>query len=59
MPDIHDQFAGIGGRYVVDAAGNRKLVEEEPSTTEALAVAPDEPVKPAPKPTTVKASTDA
>ena len=59
MPDIHDQYAGIGGRYFVDADGNRKLVEEESPATEAVAMPPDEPVKPAPKPTSAKASTDA
>jgi hypothetical protein len=32
MPDIHDQFAGVGGCYVVNAKGER-VPEVEPVTT--------------------------
>ena len=40
MPDIHDQFAGVGGCYVVNKKGERvpevePVTAPEPITTEA------------------------
>jgi len=33
MPDLHDQFAGVGGCYIVNKKGERVPEDAEPVTT--------------------------